>query len=177
MNPKDADIAEIIKLLLVALLFQRMLVTGSAGAALAGELFSLKAQDIQIRIHLDLTTVVIDLGSLGDGIESLSETLLSQRLAREFVLRGASARMCSELFGLSAVGFKRMRASEGMAGKQAGRPRMPPLEVRGRILEAWPAICERTADPRWRYLVLSDMFPNVSIRSLEQLIIQEGVGQ
>jgi len=174
MNPKDTDIAEIIKLLLVTLLFQRMLVTGRAGVELAGELFSLKAQDIQIRIHLHLTTVVIDLGSLGDGIEFLSETLLTWRLALEFVLRGASARMCSELFGLSAVGFQRMRASEGMAGKQAGRPRMPPPEVRGRILEAWAAVGEKTADPRWRYLELSDLFPHVSIRSLEQLILREG---
>jgi len=177
MKPKDTDIAEIIKLLLVTLLFQRMLVTGRAGAALAGELFSLKAQDIQIHIRLHLTTVTIDLGSLGDGIEFLSETLPTWRLAREFVLRGASARMCSELFGLSALGFQRMRASEGMAGKQAGRPRMPPPEVRGRILEAWSTICERAADPRQRYLALSDMFPNVSIRSLEQLIIREGADQ
>jgi len=53
-----------------------------------------------------------------------------------------------QLLGLSGLGLKRMMTRKGIAGKQAGCLRLPPAEMRGRILEARFAICEKTVSPR-----------------------------
>ena len=171
MKLNDCNLSQEAKLSIVRIALDQMN-DGNADHALLDELNALRLADLEIFCRRLPMTIDIDVGMFKDSLERLRHARKAENMAREFVRRGASNTVLHRLFGISKAQAEHIKSQEGVAGKFIGRPKLPSQQVRMQIFAQWTTLAGETPDPRERYLLLSDMFPDVAISSLHQVVNQ-----
>ena len=118
-------------------------------------------------------SVSIDPAVFGAELNRLQLVKQSQAVFEYFVKHGATAPMLTRLFNETPTRIRQMSSLLGPS--EAGRPRMPPDDVRTRIAADWAEICAAIAptEPnheRRRFMALHERWPNYLFRALDAVV-------
>ena len=142
----------------------------SGGRELLNELNALRLSDLEIFCRRMPMNIDIDPETFRSALDRLRHVRNTESMKHEFVRRGASNEVLHRLFGISKLQAEQIKAEEGLAGRFTGRPRLPAREIRAEVCEQWETLSPEIPDMRKRYLRLSDLFPELTIGALHQIV-------